>query len=121
MAKEAYIVQEADRIPLTLGSNADVGDVLQIGSDMVGVAATSGLAGETVTVYVGGVVVEVEGALADDITVGTQLYFDHINRVLTVKSDSVGDGTGTPFNPAGHAVTAKAANVAGVVQILLNK
>lgn len=121
MAKEAYIVQEADRIPLALTANADVGDILQIGSEMVGVAATSGLAGETVTVYVGGVVVEAEGALADDIAVGAKLYFDHLNRVLTVKSDSVGDGTGTPFNPAGHAISAKAANTAGTVQILLNR
>ena len=121
MAKEAYIVQEADRIPLVLSANVDVGDILQIGSDMVGVAATSGLAGETVTVYVGGVVVEAEGALADDIAVGAKLYFDHINRVLTLKADSVGDGTGTAFNPAGHAITAKAANIPGVVQILLNK
>ena len=120
MAKEAYIVQEADRIPLELTGNADVGDIVQIGSDMVGVAATSGLAGETITVYVGGVVVEAAGALADDIAVGSKLYFDHVNRVLTLKSDSVGDGTGTPFNPAGHAITAKAANVSGNVQILLN-
>ena len=118
MAKEAYIVQEADRIPLTLTANVDVGDILQIGTDMIGVAATSGLAGETITVYVGGVVVEAEGALADEITVGAKLYFDHVNRVLTVKTD---DGAGTTYNPAGHAITAKAANVAGTVQILLNK
>ncbi len=118
MAKEAYIVQEADRIPLTLTANVDVGDILQIGTDMIGVAATSGLAGETITVYVGGVVVEAEGALADEITVGAKLYFDHVNRVLTVNAN---DGSGTNYNPAGHAITAKAANAAGTVQILLNR
>ena len=115
MAKEAYIVQEADRVPLELSENVDVGDILPIGADMVGIAATSGIAGETITVYVGGVVVEAQAADADGIAVGDKLYFDATNRVLTKDSASGSNSF------AGHAVTAKAANTAGSVQFLLNR
>jgi len=121
MAKEAYIVMEDDRVPFTLSENVEVGDIIQYGKEMIAVAGTSGLAGETITVYLSDAIVEASAAVADGINVGDKLYWNHIDRVLTLKSDSVGDGTGTPFNPAGHAVTSKAANVAGTVRFILNK
>jgi len=121
MVKEAYIIQEDDRVPFTLSENVEVGDIIQFGTEMVAVAATSGLAGETITVYLAGQIVEAPAAEADGINVGDKLYWDHIDRVLTLKSDSNGDGTGTPYNPAGHAVTGKAANVAGSVRFTLNR
>jgi len=118
MNKEAIIRQEADRVPFTLSENVEVGDILQYGSDLVAVAGTSGLAGETITVYVGDVVVEAVAATDKEIKVGDKLYWDHVNRVLTIDAN---DGNGTDYNPAGHAVTGKAANVAGTVEFLLNR
>ena len=116
--KEAYIIQEADRVPFVLTENVDVGDILRFGNDMVAVAGTSGLAGETITIYVGGVVVKAPAATDKAINVGDKLYWNHINRVLTTDAN---DGDGTNYNPAGHAVTAKASGVAESVQFLLNK
>ena len=116
--KEAIIRQErADRVPFTLSENVEVGDFIKFG-DMVAIAGTSGLAGETITIYVGNVVVE--GIAADDkeVKVGDKLYFDDANRVLTTDDK---DADGNAYNFAGHAVTAKAANVAGTVQFLLNR
>jgi len=118
MNKEAVIRQEADRVPFTLSENVEVGDILQYGKDLVAVAGTSGLAGETITVYVGNVVVEAVAAMDKEIKVGDKLYWDHINRVLTTDAN---DGNGTDYNPAGHAVTGKTANVAGTVEFLLNR
>jgi len=120
MNKEAVIRQEADRVPFTLSENVEVGDILQYGKDLVAVAGTSGLAGETITVYVGNVVVEAVAATDKEIKVGDKLYWDHINRVLTTDADDGGDPA-TKYNPAGHAVTDKAANVAGTVEFLLNR
>jgi len=116
--KEAYIIQEADRVPFVLTENVDVGDILRFGDDMVAVAGTSGLAGETITVYVGGVVVQAPAATDKAINVGDKLYWDHVNRVLTTDAN---DGGSTNYNPAGHAVSAKASGVAGSVQFLLNR
>jgi len=97
MAKEAYIVMEDDRVPFTLSENVEVGDIIQYGKEMIAVAGTRGLAGETITVYLSDAIVEASAAVADGINVGDKLYWNHIDRVLTLKSDSVGDGTGTPF------------------------
>jgi predicted RecA/RadA family phage recombinase len=121
MTKEAYVIMEDDRVPFTLSENVEVGDIIQYGSEMIAVAGTSGLAGETITVYLSDVIVEAPAKTDDGINVGDKLYWDHLDRVLTLQSDSNGDGTGTKFNPAGHAVTSKAANVAGTVRFILNK
>lgn len=118
MAKEAFVVMKDDRIPMTLTSDVEVGDVIKIGTNMIGIAGTSGLTGETITVYVTNVAVEIEAATEDEIKVGDKLYFDHINRVLTIKADN---GADIKYNPAGHAITAKDADTAGTVQILLNR
>jgi predicted RecA/RadA family phage recombinase len=119
MSKEAYIVMEDDRVPFTLSENVEVGDIIQYGSEMIAVAGTSGLAGETITIYLSDVIVEAPAKSDDDIKVGDKLYWDHIDRVLTLQSDSNGDGTGTPYNPAGHAITTK--DSANNIRIILNK
>ena len=118
MAKEAYIIMEDDRVPFALSENVEVGDIIQFGTEMVAVAGTSGLAGETITVYLADQIVEAVAATDKEIKVGDKLYWDHVNRVLTTDAN---DGNGTNYNPAGHAVTAKAANVAGTVRFILNK
>ena len=118
MAKEAYIIMEDDRVPFTLSENVEVGDIIQFGTEMVAIAGTSGLAGETITVYLTGQIVEAPAAEAKKIKVGDKLYWDHVNRVLTTDAD---DGNGTNYNPAGHAITSKEANVAGTVRFILNK
>ena len=118
MAKEAYIIMEDDRVPFTLSENVEVGDIIQFGTEMVAVAGTSGLAGETITVYLADQIVEAPAAEAKEIKVGDKLYWDHVNRVLTTDAN---DGNGTNYNPAGHAVTGKAANIAGTVRFILNK
>ena len=114
--KEAYIKQEADRIPFVLDENVEVGDIIKFGSEMVAIAGTSGLAGETITVYISGVVAQGPAKTEDEIKVGDMLFWNADDRVLT--TDNGGD---TPNNPAGHAITVKAQDVAGVVEFLLNK
>jgi len=118
MAKEAYIIMEDDRVPFTLSENVEVGDVIQFGTEMVAIAATSGLAGETITVYLADQIVEAIAATDKEIKVGDKLYWDQVDRYLTTDAD---DGNGTNYIPAGHAVTGKAANVAGTVRFILNK
>jgi len=120
MAKEAIEIQDGKTIDYTLTEDVSVGDVVPFGTGMIGVATVSGLAGETIALAIENVY-QMPAATADGIGVGDKLYFDHTNRELTLKSDSNGDGTGTPFAPAGRAVTTKAANVAGTVNVKLNQ
>ena len=118
MNKEAYIVMEDDRVPFTLSENVEIGDVIQFGTEMVAIAGTSGLAGETITVYLSDQIVEAIAATDKEIKVGDKLYWDQVDRYLTTDAD---DGNGTNYIPAGHAVTGKAKDVAGTVRFILNK
>ena len=120
MTKEAYIIMEDDRVPFTLSENVEVGDIIQFGTEMIAIAGTSGLAGETITVYLADQIVEAMAAEAKEIKIGDKLYWDHVNRVLTTDADDGGDPA-VKYNPAGHAITSKAANVAGIVRFILNK
>jgi len=118
MVKEAHIIMEDDRVPFTLSANVEVGDVIQYGTELVAIAGTSGLAGETITVYLSDQIVEATAATDKEIKVGDKLYWNQVDRVLTTDAD---DGNGTNYNPAGHAVTSKAKDVAGTVRFILNK
>jgi len=118
--KEAIIRQEADRVPFTLSEKVEVGDIIQYGSELIAIAGTSGLAEETITVYVGDVIVEAAAATDKEIKVGDKLYWDHVNRVLTTDADD-GKSPAVKYNPAGHAITSKAANVTGAVEFILNR
>lgn len=109
--KEAIRIQEGEKIGFTLTGATNVGDVVPLGTGMVGVASTSGLTGEEVTLEMEGVY-EVNAATTDVVAIGDLLYFDVANRVLTVvATDNV---------RAGRAMSAKAASVAGVVSVLIN-
>jgi predicted RecA/RadA family phage recombinase len=116
MAKEAILYKDGKKIDLTLTGAVDVGDVVPLGLTMIGVASTSGLAGEIVALEVEGIY-EINAATADAIAIGDKVYFDHINRVITVATDTVGDGTGDKYAVAGVATSAKSASVAGTVYV----
>ena len=110
MAKEAYEVKEGSVIDYTLTGDTEVGAVVPLGG-ITGVAAVSGLAGETIGLHIEGVY-EIAAATADAVSVGDELFFDATARALTT--------TATGNARAGIAVTAKPANTAGTVQVKLN-
>jgi predicted RecA/RadA family phage recombinase len=109
--KEAIRIQEGKKIGFTLTGATNVGDVVPLGTGMIGVASTSGLTGEEITLELEGVY-EVNAATADVVEIGDLLYFDVTNRVLTIVA--------TNNVRAGRSLTAKAASVAGVVSALIN-
>ena len=112
MAKEAIEIQDGKSVDYTLTEDVSVGDVVPLGTGMIGVATVSGLAGETIALRIEGVY-EIKAKTDDAITVGDLLYFDTTNRELTT--------TETDNVRVGRAVSAKAANVAGSVSIKLNQ
>lgn len=119
MAKEAIEYQKGQTIDLTLSGDVSVGDIIPLGLAMVCVAVTSGLTGEVIAVETEKVW-QVTAATADAVAVGDQLYFDAVNRVVTIIADSVGDGTGVAFAKAGKAVSLKTATVVGTVYVKIN-
>ncbi len=118
MAKEAVRIQDGEIVDYTATGAVANGDVIPL-TDRVGVALGDAVAGEVVSLQLDGVF-EITAATADAIAFGDVLYFDDTNRVVTTKSDSNGDGTGTPFVKAGIATSAKAANVAGTVYVKID-
>lgn len=111
MAKEAIFLQDGKSIDITLESDVDVGDVVPLGTLMVGVANTSGLIGEVISVTTEGVYT-LTAATADAVTIGAQLYFDESSRAVTT--------TATDNVKAGIAMSAKAGSSAGVVDVKIN-
>jgi len=109
--KEAILYQEGRVIDHTLAGAVDVGDVVPLGTSMVGIASTSGLTGEVVALEIEKVW-QITAATADVIAVGDLLYFDATNRVLTTVSAGM--------VRAGRAISAKAAATAGSVYVKLN-
>lgn len=120
MAKEAIRYKDGEKIDYTLTGAVDVGDVIPLGISMIGIASTSGLAGEVIALEVEGIY-EINATTADAIAIGDVVYFDHINRSVTIKSDSVGDGTGTKFARAGVSTSVKTAAVAGTVYVTIDR
>lgn len=47
--KEAIRIQEGEKVGFTLTGATNVGDVVPLGTGMVGIASTSGLSGEEIT------------------------------------------------------------------------
>lgn len=111
MAKEATEIQQGVVIDYTLSGTVDVGDVVPLGTGMVGIAKTSGLAGEIIALDIEKVF-EINAATADAIAIGDVVYFDATNRVITTVSAGM--------VRAGRAVSAKGATVAGVVSVKIN-
>lgn len=111
MAKEAIEVQEGDVIDYTLTGAVDVGDVVPLGTGMIGIAMNSGLTGEVIGLKIEDVY-EINGATADAIAIGDVVYFDVTARAITT--------TATANTRAGRAVSAKSAAVAGTVFVKIN-
>lgn len=109
--KEAIRHQDGKKIDHTLAGAVDVGDVIALGTGMIGIASTSGLTGEVIALETEGVY-EINAASADAITVGAEIYFDEENRVLTT--------TSTANVRAGRAVSAKSGATAGTVYVKIN-
>jgi len=112
MSKEALEIQgDVTYRDYTLGADVNVGDVIPIGTDHIGIASVTGLAGETISIGISGLW-EITAATADAIAFGDKLYFDATSRVLTT--------TATSNSFAGTAMSTKPASTAGSVYVELN-
>lgn len=111
MAKEAIEFQDGDVIDYTLAADVAVGQVVPLGTEMIGVAVTAGKIGEVIALDVEKVY-EVNATTADVIAVGDVVYFNTTTRAITT--------TATDNIRAGRAVSAKAAATAGVVNVKIN-
>lgn len=111
MAKEAIEVQEGEVIDYTLTAAVAVGEVVPLGTAMVGVAVTAGAIGELVGLKIESVF-EINATTADAISIGDVVYFNTTTRAITT--------TATSNTRAGRAVSAKAATVAGTVMVKIN-
>lgn len=113
MAKK---IQTGDRVDYTATGTVANGDVIAL-DNSIGVAQGNAESGEVIALDLVGVY-EIAGADADAISFGNQLYFDGINNnVVTIETDTVGDGSGTAYPKAGIAISEKAAAVAGSVWV----
>jgi predicted RecA/RadA family phage recombinase len=108
--KEAVEFQRGGVIEYTLPGDVNVGDVVPLGTEMVGIAVKAGLTGEEITLELEKVW-DVKAKDTEAIEVGNQLYFDVTNREMTT--------TATDNVKAGKAMTSKAA-VAGTVKVKIN-
>jgi predicted RecA/RadA family phage recombinase len=114
--KEATLYKDGAKVDFTITGATNVGDVVPLGTSMIGIASTSGLTGEEIALDVKGIY-EINAATADTVAVGDVVYFDHVNRVITTATD---DGVGTNYARAGVAVSAKAGAVAGIVLVRID-
>ncbi|MDP3267394.1 MAG: DUF2190 family protein [Sulfuricurvum sp.] len=111
MAKEAIEVQEGDVIDYTLTADVVVGEVVPLGTSMIGVAVTAGKTGEVIGLKIENVF-EINATTADAIDIGELVYFNTTTRAITETSvDNV---------RAGRAMSAKGAAVAGTVMVKIN-
>lgn len=118
MAKEAVRIQDGEVVDYIATGTVANGDIIPL-TDRIGIALGDAVPGDTISLQLDGVF-EITAATADAIAFGDVLYFDDTNRVVTIKSDSNGDGTGTAFVKAGIATSAKVANVAGTVYVKID-
>lgn len=118
MAKEATKIQAGAVVDYTATGTIANGDVIPL-VDRVGVALGDAVVGDSISLELEGVF-EITAATADTIAFGDVLYFDGTNREVTIKTDTVGDGTGTAYVKAGIATTSKAATVAGSVYVKID-
>lgn len=111
MAKEAVEFQDGTVIDYTLSEDVNVGDVIPLGDDMIGIAVVSGLTGEQITLELEKVW-KINATTADAINVGNVVYFNATSREITT--------TDTSNCRAGKAISAKAAATAGFVYVKIN-
>lgn len=109
--KQAIEKYEGKVIPFTCTADVTVGDIVPLGSTMVGIAVNSGLTGEVISVEIEKVW-SITAATANVINVGDILYWDATNKVATT--------TATDNTRLGKALSAKGGTVAGTVDIKIN-
>ncbi len=109
--KEAIRIQDGVKIDHTLAGAVDVGDVVVLGTGMIGIASTSGLTGEVIALETEGVY-EINATTADVVAAGDLVYFNATAREITI--------TATSNTRAGRAISAKAGATAGTVYVKLN-
>jgi len=118
IVKEAIEKYDGRVIPFTCPSDITVGDVVPLGTEMVGIAVNSGLTGETISLEIEKVWT-VTAATADAIAIGDVIYWNATAKVMTIQAD---DG-GTPavnYVVAGRAMSSKAAGTPGTVDVKIN-
>lgn len=118
MAKEAVKIQEGEVVDYTATATIANGDVIPL-VDRVGVALNDAITGDVISLELSGVF-EMTADTADVISFGALVYFDHLTRVVTTRTDTIGDGTGVALVKAGIATSAKAATVAGTVLVKID-
>jgi len=84
-----------------------VGNIV-VFENSIGIAQTEGIIGEDISVDTVGVY-ELASADADLIGIGDTLYYDEANGLITIVTDTVGDGSGTLYPVAGTAWSTKGA------------
>ncbi len=111
MVKEAIEYQDGAVIDYTLTEDVNVGDVIPLGDDMVGVAVVSGLPGEQITLETERVW-KINATTADAINIGNVVYFNSTSREITT--------TASGNCRAGKAISSKTATTAGFVYVKIN-
>ena len=111
IVKKAIEKYEGRVIPFTCTSEVTVGDVIPLGASMVGIAVNSGLTGEVISLEIEKVWT-ITAATADAIEIGSVVYWDDTNKVITT--------TDAGNTWAGRALSSKAVGVAGVVDVKIN-
>ena len=107
MAKEATKIQQGAIVDYTAAATIANGDVIPL-TGKVGVALDDAVSGDVISLELEGVF-EITATTADAVAFGVVLYFDATAREVTT--------TATANTLAGHAMSAKAATVAGSVYI----
>jgi len=115
MAKKAIKIQTGNVVDYTATAVIANGDVIEL-TDRIGVAQGNAEIGEVVALDLVGVY-DIVAADADAIAFGDKVYYDAAGGNITTATDSVGDGTGTAYTPAGIAISTKAGATAGNVWV----
>jgi len=110
IVKEAIEKLKGAIVPFVCTSEVTVGDVVPFGSKMVGVAVSSGLTGESISLEIEKVWT-IKAKTEDVIAVGDSVYWDNTAKEITT--------TDTDNTPAGKAITAKGAS-AGTIDVKIN-
>ncbi len=110
IVKQAIEKYEGKVIPFTCTEEVTVGDVVPVGISMIGIAVSSGLTGEKISLEIEKVWT-ITAKSADAIAVGDVVYWDDTLKVITI------DNTDTVR--AGTAISSKGA-VAGTIDVKIN-
>lgn len=110
IVKKAIEYQVGEVIEFTCTADVTVGDVIPLGSNMVGIAINSGLTGEEITLEIEKVWT-IKGKDDEAISIGDVVYWDATNEELTK--------TSTDNTKAGTALSLKNTS-AGTINVKIN-